>query len=160
MLSCGSLLCAGSNSGAQRGMLLRHIAPARAELRAPSLSRQVPAMMASKAQGHRQLSDPKTQVEKGRHPGVPSKREQPSLQTLLVVAKGPGYFCIGSFGKIIVVRATSLPLLLTLAASKWPTRRSKSLYPITSLLSHACPLASRIILKWQLNGKEVVLPIW
>lgn len=159
MLSCGSLLCAGSTSGAQRGMLLGHIAPARADLRAPSVSRQVPAVMASKAQGHGQLSDPKTQVERGRHPGVLSEQEQPSLQTLLVVAKGPGYFCIGQFGKIIVVRATSLPLLLTLAASEWPTRGSKSLYPITSLLSHACPLASRIIRKWQLNGKEVVLPI-
>lgn len=75
MLSCGSLLCAGSTSGAQRGMLLGHIAPARADLRAPSVSRQVPAVMASKAQGHGQLSDPKTQVERDRHSGMLSKHK-------------------------------------------------------------------------------------
>lgn len=96
--------------------------------------------------------------------GVPGRsqsgsRGQPSPQPLLTAAKGPTYACTGSFGQIIITQMTSLSLLLTLAAFRWATHGSKSLYPITSLLSHACPLASYIILKWQLNGKEVVLPI-
>lgn len=96
--------------------------------------------------------------------GVPGcsrsgSRVQPSPQPPLAATKGPSYICIRSFGQIIIVQMTSFPLPLTLAAFKWATRRSKSLYPITSLLSHACPLASYIILKWQLNGKEVMLPI-
>lgn len=86
-------------------------------------------------------------------------RVQPSPQLLLTATKGPSYVCIGLFGQIINAQMTSLLLPLTLAAFEWATHRSKSLYPITSLLSHACPLASYILLKWQLNGKEVMLPI-
>lgn len=92
-------------------------------------------------------------------PRVLLKWEQSPAQPSAPAAHRAGYISITSFGQITIVQTTSLPLPPTLAAFKRATRRSKSLYPITSLLSHICPLASHIILKWQLNGKEVALPI-
>lgn len=92
---------------------------------------------------------------------MPSQEEQSPAQRSapLSVTDGSITACFGLFGQIIAVQKTSSPLPLTLAASKWAARRSKSLYPITSLLSHACLLASYILFRWQLNGKEVALPI-
>ena len=108
---------------------------------------------------HGQSHSPKAQAGRCWGPGMLSEWKQNPTQPWLTAMKGPSLACIGSFGQIIIVQMTSLLLLLTLAAFKWATRRSKSLYPITSLLSHACPLVSYIILKWQLNGKRVMLPI-
>lgn len=162
----------GSKRVGHRGeMLLWHSVPKGAEIRAfPVCIDHAPATMGRE---ERRGQSHKLEGTAGSHRvpeprrggvGVPGcsqrgSRVQPSPQPLLTATKGPGYACIGLFGQIIIVRMTSLPLPLTLAAFKWATHRSKSLYPITSLLSHACPLARYIILKWQLNGKEVVLPI-
>lgn len=165
-VSCKTFVLGSKQGGHSRERLLWRFAPKRAELRAfPACTDHGPAMMVKEECGGQTH---KLEGTVGSHP-VPKARlqgprvllkgEQSPAQPSVPAANRAAYISIGSFGQIITVQTTSLPLPLTLVAFKRATRRSKPLYPITSLLSHICPLASHIILKWQLNGKEVALPI-
>lgn len=122
-----------------------HFAPRRAERR----MFPVCADLCSDGEGWQggkthKLENPKVLKHRQRGFGGPwdAFRVQPSPQPPL---KGSISASVGLFGQTTIIQMTSLSLPLTLVAFRWTTHRSKSLYPITSLLSHACPLASYII---------------